>query len=205
MDSIGQQLKAARERKGVTASQAAAATHMKVQHVEALERDDYSRLTVPTYAKGFLKIYAEYLGLDPAPLLRDYALHHGPASVAAATPEPPPAARSTPSASVFKAPRRPLPAVPRMPTMPPEVLRQLALAAGGLVLVVLLLLAIRHGCQRPASPTAMPPAQSAVTNPTPSAEAITSHVASPDKQAKPAPWVIVNEPPPPFYKRSTTP
>ena len=72
MDTIGQQLKAARELKGVTASQAAAATHLKVQHVEALERDDYSRLAVPTYAKGFLRIYAEYLGLDPAPLLREY-------------------------------------------------------------------------------------------------------------------------------------
>ena len=61
MESIGQQLKAARERKGATPSQAAAATHLKVQHVEALERDDYSRLTVPTYAKGFLMVAASPL------------------------------------------------------------------------------------------------------------------------------------------------
>ena len=82
MDSIGQQLKAARERKGVTASQAAVATRMKVQQVEALERDDYSRLTVPTYAKGFLRLYAEYLGIDAAPLVSEYnALRSGPAVV----------------------------------------------------------------------------------------------------------------------------
>ena len=204
MESIGQQLKAARERKGVTASQAAAATHMKVQHVEALERDDYSRLSVPTYAKGFLKIYAEYLGLDPVPLLRDYTLHHGPSAAAAAVPEPP-VVQPAPSVSVFKAPRRPLPVAPRMPAIPPEVLRQLALGAGGVVVVVLLLLAIRHGCQRAASPAALPPAQIAITNPAPRPEAVTGHTVTSDKQTKPAPWVIVNEPPPPYYKRATTP
>jgi len=190
MESIGQQLKAARERKGATPSQAAAATHLKVQHVEALERDDYSRLTVPTYAKGFLKIYAEFLGLDPAPLLRDYALRQAPATAPTPTVAPPP------SGSTFKAPRRVLPAAPRLPSIPPDVLRQLAMGAIGIVLVVVLLLAIRHGCSRlssSAAPTVAPVATPVITNQTP------------EKREKPAPWVIVNEPPPPYYKRPAAP
>ena len=72
MESIGQQLKQARELKKVTPSQAAAATNMKVQHVEALERDDFTKFSVPVYAKGFIKLYADYLKLDPEPLIEQY-------------------------------------------------------------------------------------------------------------------------------------
>ena len=32
-----------------------------------MERDDFSRIAAPTYAKGFIKLYADYLGLDPGP------------------------------------------------------------------------------------------------------------------------------------------
>ena len=78
MATLGQILKEAREKKGVTASQAAAATRMKIQTVEALERDDFSRMAAPMYSKGFIKLYAEYLGLDPAPLVREYMDLHAP-------------------------------------------------------------------------------------------------------------------------------
>jgi len=78
MASLGQILKEAREKKHVTASQAAAATRMKIQIVEALERDDFSRIAAPMYARGFIKLYAEYLGLDPAPLIREYVELHAP-------------------------------------------------------------------------------------------------------------------------------
>lgn len=78
MATLGQILKEAREQKGVTASQAAAATRMKIQAVEAMERDDFSRMAAPMYAKGFIKLYAEYLGLDAAPLIREYMDLHAP-------------------------------------------------------------------------------------------------------------------------------
>ena len=78
MATLGQILKEAREKKSVTASQAAAATRMKIQTIEALERDDFSRMAAPMYAKGFIKLYAEYLGLDPAPLIREYSDLHAP-------------------------------------------------------------------------------------------------------------------------------
>ena len=87
MATLGQILKEAREKKGVTASQAAAATRMKIQVVEALERDDFSRMAAPMYAKGFLKLYSEYLGLDPAPLIREYMDLHAPKERPSLVPE----------------------------------------------------------------------------------------------------------------------
>lgn len=208
MDTIGQQLKAAREHKGVTASQAAATTHMKVQQIEALERDDYSRLTVPTYAKGFLRLYAEYLGLDAAPLLRDYnALLSGPAAV-----QPAAAPAAEPEGSVFKSTRRPLPVTPQGITLPPELLTRALQGAAGLVVLLLLIWGMRHGCHRtPAQPVAEVPPPPAVAS-QPRTEAppvvappiVTPPIVAPAKREPPAPWIIINEPPPPYLKRSAT-
>ena len=188
METIGQQLKAARERKGVTASQAAAATHLKVQHVEALEHDDYSRLTVPTYAKGFLKLYAEYLDLDPAPLLREYTLRHAPQSAVQPAPEVT-GARTLPSGFPFKLPHFSLPPMPILPALSPELLRRLAWGAGAVVVVLLVWSAARRGCHRSTTTTVTPPM-------------VTKAVVG---RSQPAPWIIVNEPPPPYYKRPAAP
>ncbi len=78
MPLIGQTFRTAREKKKVTASQAAAATRMKVQLVEAMEREDFSKMAAPAYSKGFIKLYAEYLGVDPAPLLQEYMEVYAP-------------------------------------------------------------------------------------------------------------------------------
>jgi len=37
------------------------------------EDNDFSRIPAPVYGKGFIKLYAEFLGLDPAPLIAEYA------------------------------------------------------------------------------------------------------------------------------------
>jgi len=74
-------LAAAREARGVSHSDAAASTNIKVQHIEAIERDDFSQFAAPAYAKGFIRIYADYLGLDSAPLVKQYMdAHETPAS-----------------------------------------------------------------------------------------------------------------------------
>ncbi|HBA83129.1 MAG TPA: hypothetical protein DCZ95_03450 [Verrucomicrobia bacterium] len=93
MPTIGQIFKEARLKKNVTPSQAAGATRMKVQHIEALERDDFKSMAAPTYAKGFIRLYAEYLALDPVPLLKQYAdqVNAAPPSRKPAVMAPPPA------------------------------------------------------------------------------------------------------------------
>ncbi|NKB23987.1 MAG: hypothetical protein GKR87_06350 [Kiritimatiellae bacterium] len=78
MSTLGETLQESREAKGVTSSEAAAATRIKIQHIHDMEKDDFSHIPAPTYAKGFIKLYAEYLKLDPAPLIQEYMREHHP-------------------------------------------------------------------------------------------------------------------------------
>jgi len=82
MATLGETLRSAREKKGLTPSDVAAGTRVKVQHIEALEREDFSRMAAAAYAKGFIKLYAEFVDLDAAPLIAQYNEMHAP------TPEP---------------------------------------------------------------------------------------------------------------------
>lgn len=70
--SIGSELHAARERKGLSMADIATATHTKVPVIEAIERDDFSSFAAPVYGKGFIRLYAQKVGLDPQPLLEQY-------------------------------------------------------------------------------------------------------------------------------------
>lgn len=68
----GAAFRAARERQGLSIDNVVEATRIKPHIIEALEKDDYSAIAAPLYGKGFIKIYAERLGLDPAPLIEYY-------------------------------------------------------------------------------------------------------------------------------------
>ncbi len=64
MESIGENLREARHNKKVSLEDASRATRIKIDILEQLESDEFDRLAAPTYTKGFLRLYAEYLGLD---------------------------------------------------------------------------------------------------------------------------------------------
>lgn len=74
--SIGQQLCDARETRGLSVSQAAAATRIKFQHIEDMESDNFSNIAAAAYARGFIKIYADLLGIDSDPLVQLYQEKH---------------------------------------------------------------------------------------------------------------------------------
>ena len=76
MATLGQQLKAAREAKGASESDAGSATRILTKIIIAMEADDFSVMPAPTYAKGFIRLYAKYLGLDPVPLVDEYLADH---------------------------------------------------------------------------------------------------------------------------------
>ena len=59
----GSQLKTIREEKRIPLEQVASATRIRLSLLEALELDEYAELGSRTQARGFLKIYAEYLGV----------------------------------------------------------------------------------------------------------------------------------------------
>lgn len=68
----GAALKAAREKRGLSVADVVQATRIKPHVVEALENNDYTTIAAPLYGKGFITLYAKYLGLDPAPLVQHY-------------------------------------------------------------------------------------------------------------------------------------
>lgn len=70
--SFGEILRNARLQKGLSPSDVAEGTHMLVQIVEALEREELKRIAAPIYGRGFVKLYAEFLNLDHEPLIRDF-------------------------------------------------------------------------------------------------------------------------------------
>lgn len=72
MESIGQILKSARERNNYSVADIATAIKAKRGFVQAIEDDKFHDLIAPVYAKGFIKLYAEYVGLDPQPILHLY-------------------------------------------------------------------------------------------------------------------------------------
>jgi transcriptional regulator with XRE-family HTH domain len=76
---LGQILRAEREKKGLSLSEVAEGTRVKVQVLEALEINDFRNMPATVYAKGFIKLYAEFLGLDSAPLIAQYVAQHAAA------------------------------------------------------------------------------------------------------------------------------
>lgn len=68
----GAALRAAREKRRLSIAEVVEATRIKSHIIQDLENDDYSAIAAPLYGKGFIKLYAEYVGLDPAPLIRHY-------------------------------------------------------------------------------------------------------------------------------------
>lgn len=72
MESIGSKLKAAREKKKLSPADVATAIRINTRYIKAIENNKFDILIAPIYARGFIKLYAEYVEMDPAPLLRQF-------------------------------------------------------------------------------------------------------------------------------------
>jgi cytoskeletal protein RodZ len=66
---VGEILQTARERKGIDLVRAERETKIRARHLVALESGDLDDLPATVYAKGFLRNYSLYLGLDPDEML----------------------------------------------------------------------------------------------------------------------------------------
>jgi cytoskeletal protein RodZ len=65
MSNLGSRLKQAREARGIDLRELAAATKISVTALEALERNDYSRLPGGIFGRSFVRAYALAVDLDP--------------------------------------------------------------------------------------------------------------------------------------------
>ncbi|WP_337869875.1 RodZ domain-containing protein [Meiothermus sp.] len=88
MCELGKRLKESREAKGLEIAQVAEVLKVRRVILEALEDCRFDELPEPALARGYLKRYAQLLGLDPAPLLALYPI---------GTPEPVGPVGSTPT------------------------------------------------------------------------------------------------------------
>jgi Helix-turn-helix domain len=64
MFEIGSSLREARMRQGLDFPELEASTKIRGKYLRALEDEDFAQLPAQTYVKGFLRTYADHLGLD---------------------------------------------------------------------------------------------------------------------------------------------
>jgi len=70
-ETIGQRLRKAREYLHLTLERASEATRIRVAYLRALEEDDYSVMPSAAQGRGFLRNYAQYLGLNLEEVLKE--------------------------------------------------------------------------------------------------------------------------------------
>lgn len=75
---IGAILEKKRLEKGLSLKEVEQATKIRTRYLEGLEREDPTSLPDPVYARGFLKTYANFLGLDGEQLSREFRDHRAP-------------------------------------------------------------------------------------------------------------------------------
>lgn len=81
MGILGEMLQQARRSRGLSLEEVERDTRISRRYLEALEAEDFNALPDHIFGRGFLRIYAQYLGLDPQDLVSFYptgplAEHH---------------------------------------------------------------------------------------------------------------------------------
>ncbi len=97
MGELGSWLIRAREARGLTLEDAERDTRISRRYLQALEAEQFDVIPAPVYARGFLRSYSQYLGLDPQEMLALFPREEEPAYTAP-QPSPRPGTRQPPSA-----------------------------------------------------------------------------------------------------------
>lgn len=84
--SVGHALAQARVAAGLSVEDVSTTTRVRVPIVQSIEEDDFSRCGGEVYARGHIRNIARAVGIDPEPLIEQYAAEHG----APVTPPPVP-------------------------------------------------------------------------------------------------------------------
>lgn len=75
--TLGEKLKKLRSDKRISLGEVSRFTRIKPEYLEALEEGDYDALPVDVYVKGFLRSYADFLGVDEKILIKLYNKEKG--------------------------------------------------------------------------------------------------------------------------------
>ncbi|MGF1545588.1 MAG: TonB family protein [Parvularculaceae bacterium] len=82
--SVGAMLRAVREHEGLPIEAVSEQTHVKPGYLEASEDMRHGDLPAPAFALGFVRVYAEALGLEPGPVVARFKTEVGVAPAARA-------------------------------------------------------------------------------------------------------------------------
>jgi cytoskeletal protein RodZ len=74
MPAFGENLRREREMRGVSLEEIASATKISLRFLEAIEREDFSKLPGGIFSRSFIRSYARYLGLDEERVIAEYQL-----------------------------------------------------------------------------------------------------------------------------------
>src|SRR5207253_6602686 len=83
---FGSRMRHAREQRGVSLRQIAEATKIGISALEALERNDISRLPGGIFSRAFVRSYAAEIGVDPEQTVREFLAQFPHDSVTAGSP-----------------------------------------------------------------------------------------------------------------------
>jgi helix-turn-helix protein/uncharacterized protein DUF4115 len=98
---IGTSLREARLRQGIELPRVEADTKIRAKYLRALEEERFEVLPAETYVKGFLRTYAEYLGLDGQLYVDEFNSRFARSEEALVAPSAPQRSRSRPGESNF--------------------------------------------------------------------------------------------------------
>jgi cytoskeletal protein RodZ len=72
MSSFGETLRRERELRQISLREIAEATKINLRYLDALERDDFRHLPGGVFNKGFVRAYAQFIGIDPETMVTAY-------------------------------------------------------------------------------------------------------------------------------------
>ena len=71
--AIGQKLEDARNRKGISIREASESTKIRGDFLSSFEAGNFDINLPEVYLRGFIRVYARFLGIDPESALRRFA------------------------------------------------------------------------------------------------------------------------------------
>src|SRR2546421_11948073 len=71
-ESIGEKLRLAREARGIALRDISEQTRISIRYLEAIEADDYRRLSGGIFNRRFFRAYAKFIGYDENNALEEY-------------------------------------------------------------------------------------------------------------------------------------
>jgi cytoskeleton protein RodZ len=170
MTNFGNSFKNAREHRGLSFAQIAEETRISTRFLEAIENEEFELLPGGIFNRGFIRTYAQRVGLDPDAAVKEYE-------------------------QLLKVQQPEQTVIPsaQAPTDSKPDKRLYPVAIGVLVLAIIIFYAVTH---EPAAPVAAPPTPPVAATPpvqeVPSAAPLTSSVsAAPEPEPVPAPTTAI--------------